>query len=296
MDPGSLFEFLEIPEMQRAFLVALLAGPACALLGTFITLRGLSFFSDAIAHAAMTGVALGFLLDIADDVDAPAMQVLLVIFCLSLALLMEWARERTGLRSDTILALSFTGSIAFGVILISRLRGYRVLEGALFGDILATTWADVLLVACLSVTVFAVVVFNLRALALTTVNDSLARLEGMPVRRLNYLFVALVALVVALLLRQVGAIVISGLIVIPAAAARVIAPSFQAMLRIVVAFGFFGALCGLVASYHFDTPTGPTIVLADVLLFVGSLVAGTFLSRRAGARRRRAAAAGGGTP
>lgn len=272
-------EFLEIPEMQRALFVAALAGPACALLGTFITLRGLAFFSDAIAHSALTALAIGFLFNLATDAHAPAMQALLAGFCVLLAVLMEWARERTGLRPDTVLALAFTGSIALGVVLISRLRGYRVLESALFGDILACTWLDIALVAVLAITVFAVVGLNLRAFALSTVNEHLARLEGIPVRRLNYVFVVLVALVVALLLRQIGAMLISGLLVIPAAAARFVAPSFRAMLRLAVGFGLVGALLGLFASYHLDTPTGPTMVLADLVLF-GVAAAGAALAGR----------------
>ena len=288
MDPAVWFEFLEIPEMQRAFWVAVFAGPACALLGSFITLRGLSFFSDAIAHSALTALALGFLLNIATDAHAPAMQALLAGFCVALAVAMEWARERTGLRPDTVLALAFTGSIACGVILISRLRGYRVMETALFGDILACNWGDVALVATLALVVFLVVAANLRALALTTVNEHLARLEGIPVRRLNYAFVILVALVTALLLRQMGAMLISGLIVIPAAAARFVAPSFRAMLRLAVVFGLLGAVAGLSASYHLDTQTGPTIVLADLAVF-GAAASGAALLARIRARGRRLA-------
>jgi zinc transport system permease protein len=288
MDPGHWFEFLEIPEMQRALFVAALAGPACALLGTFITLRGLAFFSDAIAHSALTALTIGFLFNIAADAHAPAMQVLLAAFCVLLACVMEWARERTGLRPDTVLALAFTGSIAWGFVLISRLRGYRVLETALFGDILACTWMDIALIAAVALLVLGVVGFNLRALALSTVNENLARLEGIPVRRLNYVFVVLVALVVALLLRQIGAMLISGLMVIPAAAARFVAPSFRAMLRLAVVFGFVGAMLGLFASYHLDTPTGPTIVLSDLALFGVAAAGAALIGRR---RRNRGGAA-----
>src|SRR5437868_6602135 len=122
---GIFLEFLELPQMQRAFVIALIAGPVAGLLGTFITLRRMSFFSDAISHGAMTGVALGFALNLARDVNSPAMQCTLVVFCSLVALLMAWLFQKTTLHADTVIAFSYTGSVALGVIVISRLRGYR---------------------------------------------------------------------------------------------------------------------------------------------------------------------------
>src|SRR3989442_11354184 len=106
------FEFLELPQMQRAFLIALIAGPVAGLLGAFITLRRMAFFSDAISHAAMTGVTLGFALRLAGDANSPAMQATLVVFCVAIALMMAWLFERTTLHTDTVIAFSYTGSVA----------------------------------------------------------------------------------------------------------------------------------------------------------------------------------------
>ncbi len=265
-------EFLELPQMQRAFLIAVIAGPVAGLLGAFITSRRMSFFSDAIAHAAMTGVALGFTLRLADDTRGPAMQGTLVIFCVAIALVMAWLFERTTLHTDTVIAFSYAGSVALGVVLISRLRGYRVLEGALFGDILAASWADVWTITALAVVTLGFLFLNLRALTLMVVQEDLARLEGFRTRRLNYFFVVLVAVVVALLLRQLGALLISGLVVVPAASARVVAGTFRRMLLLSAVFGLTGAATGVFSSYHLDTPTGPTIVLADVALLTACLL------------------------
>lgn len=265
--------------MQRAFAIALIAGPIAGLLGTFITLRRMSFFSDAISHGAMTGVAAGMALHIARDMNSPAMQVTLVVFCSLIALLMAWLFERTTLHADTVIAFSYTGSVALGVIVISRLRGYRVLEGALFGDILAASPADVWITGGLALFTLWFLILNMRALALSVVQENLARLEGLNTRRLNYLFVVLIAIVVALLLRQLGALLISGLIVIPAAASRVVARDFRAMLILSAVFGLLGAACGVFSSYHLDTPTGPTIVLADVLILSVCLFVHAFAGR-----------------
>jgi zinc transport system permease protein len=261
-----MLEFLDLPQMQRALLIALLIGPVAGLLGTFVTLRRLSFFSDAVSHASMTGVTLGFLLSLARDINSPAMQIVLVVFCVGIALLMAWLFESTTLHTDTVIAFSYSGSVALGVIFISKLRGRRVLEGALFGDILSASRVDLLVIAALVLLTLVFLVLNLRALTLSAVQENLARIEGFNTRRLNYGFVVLLALVVAILLRQLGALLISGLLVVPAAAARTIALDFRKMLVLSAVFGLTGAVSGVVASYYLNSPTGPTMVLADVLI------------------------------
>ncbi len=261
-----LFEFLELPQMQYAFMVALIAGPVGGLLGTFVTLRGMSFFSDAISHGAMTGVALGVLLNISREVNSPAMHLTLVVFCIGMALVMAWLLERTSLHADTIIAFTYTGSVALGVVIISRLHKPLLLQNALFGDILASSATDVWMMAALACVTVGFLAYNMRPLALCVVQENLAKIEGFNTRLLNYSFVVLVALVIAILLRQLGTLLISGLIVVPAAAARVVAGNFRHMLVISALFGFVGAASGFFASYQLDSPTGPTMILADVLI------------------------------
>ncbi len=273
-------EFLQLPQMRYAFLIALIAGPLGGVLGSFVTLRGMAFFSDAISHGAMTGVTLGFALNVAREAGDPAMQLVLVVFCVAMALLMAWALERTALHADTVIAFTYTGSVALGVVMISRLRGGRALENALFGDILASSAADVWIMAALALCTALFLAFNLRPLTLAVVQENLAKIEGYNTRRLNYAFVVLLALVVALLLRQLGALLISGLIVVPAAAARVVAGTFRRMLAISAGLGLVGAAFGVFGSYHLDTPTGPTIVLTDVILLTLCLALSSFPALR----------------
>ncbi len=268
---------LQLPQMQRAYLVALMAGPAAGLLGAFITARGMAFFSDAISHGAMTGVALGLFLQLAHDIYSPQMQAVLLIFCCGMGLLMAFLLERTTLRADTIIAFTFTGSVALGVVIIQRLRGYRVLEGALFGDILATTPTDLWVIGGLCVVITGFILWNARALTLMVVHEDLARMGAARTRLLHYAFVLLVAVSIALLLKQLGALLISGLIVIPAASARVLAGAFRQMLALAAGLGLVGALGGVWGSYHFETPTGPSIVLANVGILILSMLAGAAL-------------------
>jgi len=274
-----MWEILQTPQLERALLIAVIAGPVMALLGTFITLRGMAFFSDAISHAALTGVGLGVALRLTNDVYGTGMQFVLIVFCCLVGLMMAWLFERTSLRADTVIAFSYSGAVALGVILISQLKGYQSLEGVLFGEILFASETDVWMVVGLSVLVLVFLLLNLRALLLCVVQEDLARIAGVDIRRLNYLFVLLIALVIALLLQQLGALLISGLIVIPAAASRMVSTSFRQMLIIAAVFGVFAGVIGIVASAQFDLPTGPTIVLANVALLVAAMVLGAILGR-----------------
>ena len=276
-----MLELLQNPQLQRALWIALIAGPVLGLLGAIITLRGLAFFSDAISHSAMTGVGLGLMLRLANEVYGPAMQAVLVVFCCAIALIMAWLLERTSLRADTVIAFSYSGATALGVILISRLKGYQSLEGVLFGEILFASDWDVWLVIGLGLIVSIFLTLNLRGLLLCTIEENLARLAGINVRRLNYSFVVLIALVVALLLQQLGALLIGGLIVIPAAASRMVARSFRQMLCLSAVFALLAGMVGILASAQYDLPTGPSIVLANTLFLFLAMIAGRLILKRA---------------
>jgi zinc transport system permease protein len=276
---AEMWEILQTPQLQRALLIAAVAGPIMALLGTFITLRGMAFFSDAISHAALTGVGLGVALKLTNDVYGVGMQLVLIVFCCLVGLMMAWLFERTSLRADTVIAFSYSGAVALGVILISELKGYQSLEGVLFGEILFASETDVWMILGLSVVVLLFLLLNLRALLLCVVQEDLARIAGVNIRRLNYLFVLLIALMIALLLQQLGALLISGLIVIPAAASRMVSTSFRQMLVLAAVFGLVAGIIGITTSAQFDLPTGPTIVLANVFLLVAAMIFGAVLGR-----------------
>jgi ABC-type Mn2+/Zn2+ transport system permease subunit len=132
----------------------------------------------------------------------------------------------------------------------------------------------------LSVLVLAFLVLNMKALLLCVVQEDLARIAGIDIRKLNYLFVLLIALVIGLLLQQLGALLISGLIVIPAAASRMVATSFRQMLLLSAALGLCAGILGIVTSAQFDLPTGPTIVLANVAFLIVAMPMGAMLGRR----------------
>ncbi|MFM8361034.1 MAG: metal ABC transporter permease [Verrucomicrobiota bacterium] len=264
---------LSEPFMQRALLAALFLGPMCGLLGVFVTARRMSFFSDTVAHAALAGVAAGFLLGF----EEPTVAV--VAFCLAVALAMLWLKERTDLLNDTILALLLSSSVALGVVLLSLQRSrWAELDKYLFGDILSVGWSDVSLTAVVALGTGLVLFLQLNALVLVTAHEDLAHVSGLPVRRLNYAFVILLTLTVSLGVRLLGVILITSLVVLPAAAARNLARNLRQQILGSIALGGLGAAGGVLVSYPTNLPTGPTVTLSLAALFAVSL--GVSLLRR----------------
>lgn len=268
--------------MQRALVTALLLGPLCGLIGVFVTARRMAFFSDTISHAALAGIAVGFWLGFAD----PTLPMVAV--SLGVAALMLWLKEKTDLLTDTIMALLLSGSVAFGIVVISLLKGFRgELHRYLFGDILSVGPQEVWLAAAVSAVVVVAVAARLDALTLLTASEDLAHVSGIPVRRLNHAFVLVLTLVVALSIRLLGIILVTSLLVIPPAAARNIARNLRQQIVLAVLAGALGGGGGVALSYRFDLPCGPAIVLTSIGLFLATLAAGRL--RRASGRALRPA-------
>ena len=257
--------------MQRALLTALLLAPLCGLLGVFVTARRMAFFSDTISHAALAGIAVGFWLGFTD----PTLPMIAV--SLGVAMLMLWLREKTDLLNDTIMALLLSGSVAFGIVVLSLLKGYRgELHRYLFGDILSVGPQEVGIAVAVTVIVAAVVFTRLNALALLTAHEDLAHVSGISVRGLNYAFVLVLTVVVALSIRLLGIILVTSLLVIPPATARNLAGNLRQQLVLAIIVGALGGAGGVALSYRFDLPCGPAIVLTCLGLFLLTLVASAF--------------------
>ena len=254
------------PFMQRALLAALLLGPLCALLGVFVTARRMAFFSDTISHGALTGVALGVWWGLAD----PTLP--LIGFSVLIAAAIFWLKERTELLTDTIMALLLSGSVALGIILLSLVKSRPgEIHGYLFGDILAIGWQEVSMAGVLFVSVGLGAFFWLNEFSLITAQEEMAHVCGIPVRRMNWIFVLGLTLTVAVTIRLLGIILVTALIVVPPAAARNLSRNLRQHLILSVIFGLMGAFGGTLLSYRLDVPCGPTIVLTCIGLFVVTL-------------------------
>ena len=239
-------------------LVAVIAGP----LGCFVIWRRMAYFGAALSHAALLGIALGILLDMNLHIA-----VLAVAAAVAFAL---FALERfPQLASDTVLGIVAHASLALGLVLLSFMDNIRTdLMGYLFGDILAITSADLVRIAVGSGVCLAVLTWGWRALLAITVDAEIAKVEGISVTRYRGLFLLLTTLLVAMAMQVVGLLLTVSMLILPAAAARPLSATPERMAAIAAIAGVIAVGGGLAASLHFDTPAGPSIVVASTALFI----------------------------
>lgn len=249
--------------------VALVAGP----LGCFVVWRRMAYFGDALAHAGFLGIALGVLLGF-----DPILGVAATGAILATGLLLLQQRQR--LASDTALGLLAHAGLALGLVVLSFLQFLRIdLLSYLFGDLLAIGKEDLLLIWAGGAVVLAVLAWLWRPLLRLTLHEELAAAEGLPVFALQLAFLLLLALVVATAMKVVGILLITALLILPAAAARRLAATPEAMAAGAALIGSLAVGGGLWASWVWDTPSGPSIVVAALAIFL----AVNLVPRRAGA-------------
>jgi len=256
--------------MDEFLLRALIAGLAVAAvagpLGAFVVWRRMAYFGGALSHTALLGVALGFLLGV-----QPAMGVAFVI--VAAALMLGALSGVRGLSLDTLLGIVAHAALAAGLIVTATLKGVRVdLMAYLFGDILAVGWHEVAWLAGGAATILAVLARLWRPLLNATVHADLAHVEGVDVRRVELAYMLMLAVAVALAMKVVGILLVTAMLVIPAAAARAFARTPEAMAAVAVAVGWAAVGAGLWGSYVYDAPAGPAIVLAASAVFAASLL------------------------
>ncbi len=261
---GELFTY---PFMQRALWGVLLIMPLFSLLGTLVVNQGLSFFSDALGHSALTGVGLGVLLGLSDQ--TPAMLAFAAVF----ALLMNAIRRSHLSSTDTVIGVFSSCGVALGLVLLSR-GSYGDYQALLIGDILSITTRQLWILGGTLLVVIAVWLCCVNGFLAVSVNGSLARSRGLPVRWLDDLLVVVIAAVVMLAIRWVGLLLINAMLMLPAAAARNIACGFRRYTALTLIFGLFSGVLGLLLSYLNAIATGPTIVLISAAIFFGTFLMG----------------------
>jgi ABC-type Mn2+/Zn2+ transport system permease subunit len=264
--------------MQRALVSALLIGIICAVIGVYVVLKGLSFIGSGIAHSSFGGVALGFFLGWNLVITA-------FLFCLATAWGIGLASRRGQIKEDVAIGVFFTANMALGILFVGLLRGYNVdLFGYLFGSILAVTPEDLWLTLGLGLAVLVVVGLLYKELLFISFDPEMAQVVGLPARGLYFLLLGLIATTVVVSIKVVGIILVSALIVTPAAAAYQLTDDFKWMMALAVAIGVGSSLVGLFLSYWLNTASGATIVLTTTVTF---FLAVLFSPRRRRLRLRR---------
>ncbi|MDK9499192.1 metal ABC transporter permease [Streptomyces katrae] len=268
-------DLLHYAFMQRALIAAALVGITAPAIGTYLVQRRQAVMGDGIGHVAMTGVALGFLLN-----ASPVWMATLV--AVAGAVGMELIRSRGKTSGDIALAMLFYGGLAGGVMIINLAPGGSTanLSSYLFGSITTVSAEDITAVVVLAAFVVAVTLGLRRQLFAISQDEEFARVTGLPVRALNLLMAVTAAVTVTVAMRIVGLLLVSAMMVIPVAAAQRVTRGFAATLSLAMAIGVVVSLSGTAATYYIDAPSGATIVLLAIAVFIVTTALSTPLARR----------------
>jgi manganese/iron transport system permease protein len=284
----ALLDPLRFDFFVRALVASTLVGLVCAIVGTYVVLRGIAFIGDAIAHAGFPGVVAAYILNGPYLVGAGVAAV-------ATALAIGAVSRRARIRQDTAIGVLFAGTFALGVFLFSSLRGYVAdLFSFLFGNVLAIGPGDLLNLVVLAALVLGTVVLLWKELLYATFDPLGAAASGIPVGRLEYVFLALVALAIVVSLQAVGIILVVAMLVTPPAAAQLLTVRFTRLMLVAAGIGVGSAVAGLYLSYWLDVASGATIVLVETALFL--LVLGLGPRTGLGARLARRRSGAGGAP
>lgn len=262
----------------RAMLASAVVGVVCAVVGSFMVLRGYAFMADALSHAAFPGVVVAYLLKGPFYLGA-------AVAAIATALSIGWVTRRGGLRSDTVIGVLFAGMFALGIFLFSLIPNYvGDLFGFLFGEVLGIGVGDLVALVVLAAIVLAVIGALWKELLYSTFDPLGASASGLPVERLDYLFLALVAITIVVSLQSVGIILVVAMLITPAATAQLLTRSFGRLIGVAALIGVLAPLAGLYLSYWTNSASGATIVLVETAIFVLALLVRPSL-RLLGARR-----------
>ena len=255
------FSFLQYTFMKNALLAIVLITPLFGMLGTMAVDNKMAFFSDALGHSALTGVALGVVLGMKDQM------LPMLLFGVLWAALITFVKQHSRMSADTIISVFSSASIALGLVILSRGGAFARYSSLLVGDVLSVTANDLPLLLGALILVFVCWTFLFNPLLLTSVNASLARSRGIRTKLTEYGFTILVALCVMVSIRWVGVMLINSLLILPAAASRNLARNAVSYLWGSVLISLVCGIAGLILSYYLNTSAGAAIVLLCALVY-----------------------------
>lgn len=265
----ALMDFLTGPWqfgfMDRALVGGILVGTICAVIGTYVVLRGLAFIGDALAHAAFPGIVIAYMLKA--DIYLGA-----AIFTVGTALGIGFISRRARTSYDTTIGILFAGAFALGILLMSTIQGYTAdLFSFLFGNILGVSTTDLVVVGLLAAIVLAAVVLCYKELLLLSFDPIVAEAMGYPVQALNYLLLSLVALTIVISIQAVGIVLVVALLVTPSATAYLLTERLLRMMLLGVGLAILAVILGLYLSFYLNVASGAAIVVVSTCLFFATL-------------------------
>jgi len=259
------FEWLSYTFMKNALLAILLITPLFGMLGTMAVDNKMAFFSDALGHSALTGIAIGVVLGWENQMGA------MLLFGAFWAILITYVKHHSKMSADTIISVFSSTSIALGLVILSHGGAFAKYSSVLVGDVLSVTQGDLLSLFVTLVATVLIWIALYNPLMITSVNSPLARSRGIRSRMTEYGFTLLVAAAVMMSIRWVGVMLINSLLILPAAASRNVARSAAGYLRLSVLISVICGVTGLALSYYFNTSAGAAIVLCCALVYFVTL-------------------------
>lgn len=249
--------------MRRAFLAAIFIAGIAPMLGIFLVIRRQSLMADTLSHVSLAGVALGFFLNL-----NPSLTTLLIVVIA--AIILEYLRTLYRSYSEISIAILMSGGLALALVLMNLSGGNSAtsIQSYLFGSIVTITQEQVWILGFLFLVVFALFFLFKRPMYILTFDEDTAHVDGLPVRVMSMLFNVLTGVAIAMMIPIAGALLISAIMVLPAAISMRLGKSFNAVILISVVIGMIGMMSGLTSSFYLDTPPGATITLVFIALFL----------------------------
>lgn len=254
--------------MKHAFIAILLMTPLLGMLGTVVVQKKMAFFSDALGHSAITGIAIGVILGITE------INLVMIIFAVLFGMLLNKIKSKQAESADTIISVFSSCSIAVGLMLLSGSGDFNKYSGYLVGDVLSVTGQEI---GYLALTFAVTIIFWLTAfnkLLAVSMHVTLAKSKGIKVKLMEYIFVILVAVIVTLSIKCIGVLLINALLIIPVAAAKNISVNMREYHLFSILFAMFSGMAGLITSYYVNVATGPMIVIYASVIYFATFVYG----------------------
>lgn len=267
------FEFIDYTFMKNALLAIILITPIFAILGTMIVNNKMAFFSDALGHSALTGIAIGMLLGISN------INISMILFAVVFALLLNFIKNKTTYGADTIISVFSSIAIALGLAILAKTGSFNKYSSYLVGDILSITSSEILYLFITFIAVMLFWYFMFNKLNVISINKTLAKSRGINTKLIDNIFVILIAVIVMISIRWIGILLINSLLILPAAASRNIAKSMRSYHLLSVIFSVFSGIAGLILSYYWNIPTGPMIVIISGIIYFATF-AGKLIKNR----------------
>jgi zinc transport system permease protein len=265
-----MIEIFNLEFMRNAFIAGIMLSPVLAVVSFFVVLRHLSFAGVGVAHSAFGGIALGFLLGISPTLTA-------IAFAIAVSNAIGYIGRHRKLSADTAIGIFFAFAMALGVVFIGMSDQYNVdLFGYLFGNILAITSQDLIIIAWLGGFVLISIFLFFKELLFVSFDREIALVSGMPVTFLDHFFLTILAMSVVISMKIIGIILVSALLVIPGAAASQITDRYIPMVAIAIAVALISTVGGLLFSYYADLASGATIVILSSIIFFILFIVGRF--------------------